>query len=65
MVNDVVIETRLAKDHAVVFENVVLKDGENKLEVRSGGYMDAIVVYRTKENHPEYKVQKADTKNWM
>ncbi len=46
--------------------NVTLKDGENKFGVKTkNGLKDKIVLYRTDEPHPEYKVQKVDTKNWM
>lgn len=44
---------------------VNLKDGKNVFEVRSGGLSDRAEIYRTDEAHPEYKVQKADTRNWM
>ena len=46
--------------------HVTLKDGENKFGVKTrDGLKDKIVLYRTDEPHPEYKVQKVDTKNWM
>ena len=45
--------------------DVTLKDGENKFEVKAGKLTDATVLVRTNEPHPEYKVQKVDTKNWM
>ena len=45
--------------------DVTLKDGENKFEVKAGKYKDETVLVRTNEPHPEYKVQKVDTKNWM
>jgi beta-galactosidase len=62
-VNDVLVETK--KGDTVYKFKVNLKDGENKLEVKAGEFTDNAVIVRTDENHPEYKVQKVDTKNWM
>ena len=44
---------------------VNLVEGENHFEVKSGNLTDTAVIYKTNEAHPEYKVQKVDTKNWM
>ena len=44
---------------------VTLRDGENKFEAKAGNLTDATMLCRTDEPHPEYKVQKVDTKNWM
>lgn len=44
---------------------VTLCHGENRLEVRAGELADNVILFRTEEVHPEYKVRKADTKNWM
>ena len=51
-------------EHVFKFE-VVLKDGENKFEAKSGSLTDEIMLCRTKEDHPEYVVKKVDTKNWF
>ena len=44
---------------------VTLTNGENKFEVKSGKLKDNAVIIRTDEDHPEYVVQKVDTKNWF
>ena len=61
--NDKLVETK--KGESVFKFKVKLTNGENKLEVRSGNLVDNAIIIRTDENHPEYKVQKVDTKNWM
>ena len=61
--NDALVETK--KGDAVYKFKVNLKDGENKLEVKANNLSDSTVIYRTNEKHPEYVVQKVDTKNWM
>ena len=61
--NGNLVETK--KGDAVYKFKVNLTDGENQLEVKSGNLSDSTVIYRTDENHPEYVVQKVDTKNWM
>ena len=62
-VNDVFVQTK--KGDAVYKFKVNLTDGENKLTVKAGELLDQAVIIRTDEKHPEYKVQKVDTKNWM
>ena len=57
------VETK--KGENVFKFKVTLKDGKNNFEVKSGKLKDATVLIRTDEPHPEYKVQKVDTKNWM
>ena len=44
---------------------VTLKDGNNQLEVKAGKCKDQAMIVRTDVPHPEYVVQKVDTKNWM
>ena len=61
--NGNLVETK--KGENVFKFSVKLVDGENNFEVRSGGLVDNALIVRTDENHPEYKVQKVDTKNWM
>ena len=61
--NDVLIETK--KGDAVYKFKVLMQDGENKIEVKAGELTDQALIVRTDEKHPEYKVQKVDTKNWM
>ena len=61
--NNVLVETK--KGDAVYKFKVQLQNGENKLEVKAGELTDQAVIVRTDEKHPEYKVQKVDTKNWM
>ena len=57
------VETK--KGENVFKFNVTLKDGENKFEAKAGKLTDNTMLCRTNEAHPEYKVQKVDTKNWM
>ncbi len=61
--NGNLVETK--KGENVFKFNVSLADGENKFEVKAGAFADEAVIIRTDENHPEYTVQKVDTKNWM
>ncbi len=61
--NGSLVETKAGEN---VFKfKIRLNDGENKLEVKSGDLIDSGVIVRTDEKHPEYTVQKVDTKNWM
>ena len=57
------VETK--KGENVFKFTVTLKDGENNFEAKAGSLTDAAMICRTDEPHPEYKVQKVDTKNWM
>ena len=57
------VETK--KGENVFKFTVTLKDGENKFEAKAGSLTDKTMLCRTNEPHPEYKVQKVDTKNWM
>ncbi|MBR5565033.1 MAG: glycoside hydrolase family 2 protein [Roseburia sp.] len=57
------VETK--KGENVFKFNVTLKDGENQFEAKAGKLTDSTMLCRTNETHPEYKVQKVDTKNWM
>ena len=63
--NGKLIETKKQTDKPVFKFKVTLVDGENRFEVKSGELTDSAVIYRTNEPHPEYVVQKVDTKNWM
>lgn len=51
-------------NHVFKFK-VTMHDGENRFEAKAGQLSDGGVLYKTNEPHPEYKVQKTDTKNWM
>ena len=62
-VNDKLVETK--QGEAVFKFKIQLLDGENKLEVKAQGLSDQALIIRTDEKHPEYQVQKVDTKNWM
>jgi len=61
--NGNLIETKTGK-YVYKFK-VCLAEGENKFEVKAGELVDTGVLIRTQEEHPEYTVQKVDTKNWM
>ena len=63
--NGKLIETKKQTDKPVFKFKVTLVDGENRFEVKSGELTDSAVICRTNEPHPEYVVQKVDTKNWM
>ncbi|MBQ8625372.1 MAG: glycoside hydrolase family 2 protein [Agathobacter sp.] len=63
--NGQLVETKKQTDKPVFKFKVALVDGENKFEVKSGELTDNAVICRTNEPHPEYVVQKVDTKNWM
>jgi len=54
LVNDMVVETKSAEDHAVVFENVCLCDGENKVTAKAGDLEDSIVLNGVAEHNPDY-----------
>ena len=62
-VNDVLVETQ--KGDGVYKFKVKLQDGGNRIAVKAKEYKDEALICRTDEKHPEYKVQKVDTKNWM
>ena len=61
--NDQLVETKAGE--GVFSFKVNLKEGENILEARAGKLVDQITLIQTKDKHPEYKMQKVDTKNWM
>ena len=61
--NGTLVETKRG-EHVFKFK-VRLADGENRIEVKAGELTDYTVINRTNEVHPEYVVQKVDTKNWM
>ena len=63
--NGQLVETKKQTDKPVFKFRVSLIDGDNKFEVKSGDLTDNAVICRTNESHPEYVVQKVDTKNWM
>jgi beta-galactosidase len=54
VVNGVEIATQAAVDHAVVFENVALKDGENVVSVRAGEVSDTVTFNGVAEHNPDY-----------
>ena len=47
-------ETKKAMDHAVVFENVALKNGENVITAKAEGLEDTIVLNGVEEHNPDY-----------
>ena len=53
-VNEQEVETKEAVDHAVVFENVVLQDGENEITAKAGIVEDTIILNGVAEHNPEY-----------
>ena len=57
------VETK--KGENVFKFTVTLKDGKNQFEAKAGRLSDKTMLCRTNEPHPEYKVRKVDTKNWM
>ena len=63
--NGQLVGTQKQTDKPVFRFKVTLTDGENKLEAKSGELGDSAVICRTNQAHPEYVVQKVDTKNWM
>ena len=63
--NGQLVHMTLQSENPVFKFKVTLTEGENKFEVRSGELTDSAVICRTNEPHPEYVVQKVDTKNWM
>lgn len=38
---------------------------ENRLEVKSGALTDSVVIYKTSQPRPEYKVKKGKSQNWV
>ncbi|MGN1157600.1 MAG: glycoside hydrolase family 2 TIM barrel-domain containing protein [Agathobacter sp.] len=63
--NGQLVGTQKQTDKPVFKFKVTLTDGENKFEAKSGELGDSAVICRTNQAHPEYVVQKVDTKNWM
>lgn len=49
--------------HAFHFR--VALEKENHLEVRAGSLTDTAVIYRADKPHPEYKVKKGKSQNWV
>jgi len=54
VVNGVEVATQPAVDHAVVFENVALNDGENTITAKSGNIEDTITLNGVAEHNEEY-----------
>ena len=54
VVNGAAVETKAAVDHAVVFENVALKDGENTVTAKGCGCEDTITLNGVAEHNPDY-----------
>ncbi len=54
VLNGTEVETRKAVDHAVVFENVALADGENTVTAKCGDVSDTIMLNGVAEHNPEY-----------
>ena len=54
IVNGTEIETKAVVDHAVVFENVTLQDGENTITAKAGTVEDSITLNGVAEHNPEY-----------
>ena len=50
-----------------VFRFKVVLEKENHLEVRSGSFKDAAVIYKTDKARPEYKLKKGkkSSQNWV
>lgn len=57
------VETKIG-ENVFKFE-ITLTDGKNRIGVKSGELTDTAIIYRTNKPHPEYRVKKKDTKNWM
>ena len=54
VVNGVEVATQAAADHAVVFENVALNDGENTITAKAGTLEDTITLNGVAEHNPDY-----------
>ncbi|MBR5317142.1 MAG: beta-galactosidase [Lachnospiraceae bacterium] len=54
VVNGVEVATQSAVDHAVVFENVALKDGSNTITAKAGALEDSITLNGVAEHNPDY-----------
>ena len=54
VVNGVEVVTKAAEDHAVVFENVELKDGENTITAKAGEVEDTITLNGVSEHNADY-----------
>ncbi len=68
VVNGVDMETKAAQDHAVVFENVALRGGENTVTAYSGDVKgNTIVLNAVAEPNPDYILPKPEKEagNWF
>ena len=54
VVNGVEVATKAAEDHAVVFENVELKDGENTITAKTSTVEDTITLNGVAEHNEDY-----------
>ena len=54
MVNGAEVATKKAVDHAVVFENVALLDGENTVTAKSGDLSDTVTLNGVAEHNEAY-----------
>ena len=54
ILNGAEVETKAAADHAVVFENVALLDGENTVTVKCDDVSDTITFNGVAEHNPDY-----------
>ncbi|MDY2594835.1 MAG: hypothetical protein SOW34_08060 [Oliverpabstia sp.] len=54
VVNGTAVETKVAVDHAVVFENVALQDGANTITAKAGDVEDTITLNGVAEHNPDY-----------
>ena len=48
-----------------VFKFKMPMEATNKLEVKAGGCVDSVVIYKTDKPRPEYSAAKVDSSNWM
>ncbi|MBP3665372.1 MAG: glycoside hydrolase family 2 protein [Tyzzerella sp.] len=48
-----------------VFKFQIVMEDQNKLEVKSGDYIDCGTIYKVGVERPEYRLAKGDSSNWM
>ena len=66
IVNGAEVETKAAKDHAVVFEAVVLKDGVNNITAKAGNVEDTITLNGVAEHNYAYDLPEGNEgANWF
>lgn len=53
------------KKGAHAFHFTVKLSEKNRLEARSGGLCDCMVIYHTKTPRPEYRIKKGKSRNWV